>query len=138
VHGQDREECPLSRKEEFHMLRRSRLAAIGGIVPLVLPVQLTLGAGASPVGAHSTEVRQGDDYVVTSAEHKSGYVCDREADGHAVRATWVDFTGHLHEKEEDKIDPGCDNITCSGCAASEVRLIEYTSGKQWCTNWHWT
>jgi hypothetical protein len=92
----------------------------------------------TPALAHTDELRHGDDYVIMSADHKSGYVCDREADGHAVRATWVDFTGHLHEWEVDKTDPGCDKFTFDSFAASEVKLCEYTSGKQWCTKWHWT
>jgi hypothetical protein len=90
----------------------------------------------APTSAHSTEVRHGNDYVVTAGDHKSGYVCDRESDGHAVSAEWRDFTGHKGDQEVDKTDPGCDEITFDGFSAAEVRICEHAKYSYTCTDWH--
>jgi hypothetical protein len=100
---------------------------------------LTIFALASaPASAHQTEVQHGNDYVVTSSDHKSGYVCDRESDGHPVSAEWKDFTGHQGAQEVDKTDAGCDKITFDGFLAAEVRICEHTSTDYTCTKWHQT
>lgn len=106
-------------------------------VPLAtLAIVLTLVAvGTAPAAAHSTIVEQGNDFAVTDSNHQSGAVCDMEADGHFVSATWYDDEGFRVGYEEDGGDAGCDQISFHG-TADTVYVCEVTVGDFWCTDSH--
>jgi len=70
----------------------------------------------TPAGAHERCVNQGNDTACTRYMNGDTHfwldACDREADGHKVRA-WADastFTGPRHGNwDENGADPGCQN-----------------------------
>jgi len=103
------------------------------------PIALALIAFAvitAPVGAHASEVSQGNDFAVTDSGHETGAVCDMEADGRAVSAEWRDKEGHVVGLEWDGGDPGCDQISFKGGKAYTVVVCEIETGGGACTDSH--
>jgi hypothetical protein len=90
---------------------------------------------SAPASAHWSAVEQGADYAVTKGDHKSGYVCDVEPDGHTVVANWFDKDGYVVGIEEDGGDANCDEITFDG-KAYEVQVCEWSGNTSWCTDYH--
>jgi hypothetical protein len=90
---------------------------------------------SAPAGAHQSEVSQGHDFAVTATDHQSGTVCDMEADGHFVSATWRDSEGFVVGYEEDGGDFACDETSFHGTAETVV-VCEIALGDFACTDTH--
>jgi hypothetical protein len=105
-------------------MRRASLMSVGLAVIAMVGV---MAQGAAQ--AHTQTTRQGSDYAVTSADHKTGWVCDRERDGHYVYAWWVTGVGGKHG-EKDGGDRGCDKVDLGGFGAESVKVCESVPGKK--------
>jgi hypothetical protein len=98
-------------------------------------VLMLFAANSAPASAHKSFVEQGADYASTSSDHKTGYVCDIEPDGHTVVANWFDRNGYVVGIEEDGGDSNCDHITFER-KAYEVQVCEWSGNTSWCTDYH--
>ena len=113
-----------------------RLAQLSRLTVASLALALMLFAvNAAPTSAHSSIVEQGEDYAVTDSGHETGAVCDMEADGHFVSATWRDADGSTVAYTEDGGDSGCDDVNFRGTADTVV-VCELSTGAFWCTDTH--
>jgi hypothetical protein len=96
---------------------------------------LVFAVVSSPVGAHQSEVSQGNDFAVTATDHQSGSVCEQESDGRFVSATRRDAEGLTVGYEEDGGDSGCDETSFNGVADTVV-VREVEADDFACTDTH--
>ena len=66
------------------MVRSLRLSLTTAAL-LTLTLEM-LASSAVPASAHKSFVEHGRDFAYTSKNHRIGYVCDKERDGHIVEA----------------------------------------------------
>jgi hypothetical protein len=120
-------------------LREERPLIQKGIKLLLTPLAVALmvfAVAGAPVGAHQSEVSQGNDFAITASDHESGTVCDQERDGRAVSAEWRDAEGFVVGLEWDGGDAGCDEIQFHGGKAYTVVVCEVGPGGGACTDSH--
>ena len=102
------------------------------LTPLALAL-LVFGLITAPVGAHQSEVSQGNDFAITATDHMSGSVCDMERDGFAVTAEWSAADGIAVALETDGGDARCDEVQFRGRAESVVMCEENLQNPDPCT-----
>ncbi|MEV4619733.1 hypothetical protein AB0J74_13625 [Asanoa sp. NPDC049573] len=113
---------------------KRRLAGIG-LAAVAVPALLV--STTSTAWAHYQTVSQGYDYAVVYANHFSGAVCDKEADGHSVYAQYQ--TGLSIYTITDGGDAGCDYGNWSSDPASSFRVCEKVpNAKDYCSPWIYT
>jgi hypothetical protein len=107
-----------------------------GLAALAVPVVIL--ATGTAAQAHYEAIYQGSDYAVIYADHFSGAVCDKEADGHYVYAQFVHGVSPV-TTITDGGDPGCDYGSWSDDRAREFRVCESVpNAKDYCTSWIYT
>jgi hypothetical protein len=93
-----------------------------------------LAAGASPAQAHDVTIHEGRDTAHADEDHHSGWVSDRERDGHVVKAVFRrgDRTATIF----DRNGPSNGKVRESWAfTALEFRLCEVRPGPDDCTRW---
>jgi hypothetical protein len=70
---------------------------LAGVALATLAVPAMILATGSAAQAHYEAVYQGYDYAVIYADHFSGAVCDKEADGHYVYAQFTHGVSEDHD-----------------------------------------
>ena len=104
---------------------------------VALMVPITVLATGTAAQAHYATVSQGYDYAVVYADHFSGAVCDKEADGHSVYAQFAH--GISMTTIDDGGDAGCDSGRWSSDAASSFRVCEKVpNAADYCSPWIYT
>jgi hypothetical protein len=118
----------------FVPVLKHRLAGVA-IAALAVPAMVL--ATGSAAQAHYEAVYQGYDYAVVYADHFSGAVCDKEADGHSVYAQFSH--GLSGTTLTDGGDAGCDYGNWSSDPASSFRVCEKVpNAKDYCSPWIYT
>lgn len=116
------------------MLLKRPLARAALIAPTVAATVLATGTAAH---AHYQTVNQGYDYAVVYADHFSGAVCDKEADGHYVYAQFNH--GISRTTITDGGDAGCDYGRWSSDPATSFRVCESVpDAPDYCSAWVYT
>ena len=95
----------------------------------------TLAAMMSPAQAHEVTIHEGRDAARILANHRSGWVSDREADGHVVKAIFR--RGNRQVTIFDRNGPNNGKVRKSwSWNARKFRLCEVKPGPDTCTRWH--
>jgi hypothetical protein len=125
----------IENRSSFVRVFQHRLTRIG-LASLAVPA--VIFATGTAAQAHYEVVHQGYDYAVIYADHFSGAVCDKEADGHYVYAQFVHGVSPV-TTITDGGDPGCDYGGWSDDRAREFRVCESVpNAKDYCSPWIYT
>jgi hypothetical protein len=109
------------------------------VAPLLLLAGSMLLVAESPASAHASRIVQGSDYADINSTHRSGYVCDREADGRLtyVGIRMVESSDVYYFYDIGGADGTCDPFTVTTSMGTPFRwaMCERGPGKDPCTGW---